>query len=314
MKVSVIVAVYAAEKYLSRCLDGLLKQTLEDFEILLIDDGSKDHSGIICDNYSKQDSRIKCFHKENGGVSSARQKGLDEACGEFIIHVDPDDWVEPTMLEEMYNFAVTNNADIVICDFYTEYAKKTKYESQKPSNLDNKSVLLDLLKRIHGSCWNKLVRKSLFEKYDIKFPNNMIVWEDLYVNCMLCLNPVNISYLPKAYYHYNQKDNINSLMKSISRSKFESMLFFINYFSKIELLNSLENALVEKKTIIKRNAFLYLSPTKKEFVKLYPEIDDYLFQSSNQVDKLIRLALCHSWCLSRIILLLGKMYSWLKKK
>ena len=93
-KVSIIVPVYKAEKYLNRCVDSILAQTFTDFELLLIDDGSPDRSGEICDEYAKKDSRIRVIHKENGGVSSARQRGLDESIGEYTIHADPDDWVE----------------------------------------------------------------------------------------------------------------------------------------------------------------------------------------------------------------------------
>lgn len=99
-KISVIVPVYKAEAYLHRCVDSIIAQTFTDWELLLVDDGSPDRSGDICDEYASKDARIRVFHKENGGVSSARQKGLDEAIGEYTIHADPDDWVEPTMLEE----------------------------------------------------------------------------------------------------------------------------------------------------------------------------------------------------------------------
>ena len=92
--ISVIVPVYRAEDYLERCVESLLSQTFPDFEILLVDDGSPDHSGAICDDYARKDDRIKVFHKLNGGVSSARQYGIDHAIGEYVIHADPDDWVE----------------------------------------------------------------------------------------------------------------------------------------------------------------------------------------------------------------------------
>ena len=104
-KISIIVPVYKAETYLSRCLDSIINQTFKNFEVLLIDDGSPDCSGEICDKYAAMDTRIRVLHKENGGVSSARQMGLDNAKGEYTIHADPDDWVEPNMLEELYKKA-----------------------------------------------------------------------------------------------------------------------------------------------------------------------------------------------------------------
>lgn len=102
-KISVIVPVYNAEKYLHRCVDSILAQTFTDFEVLLINDGSKDKSGTICDDYAKLDSRVRVFHKENGGVSSARNIGVENMVGDYSIHVDSDDEILPTMYEKLYN-------------------------------------------------------------------------------------------------------------------------------------------------------------------------------------------------------------------
>lgn len=107
-KISIIVPVYKAETYLHRCVDSILAQTFTDWELILVDDGSPDQSGKICDEYAKKDQRVKVIHKENGGVSSARQRGLDESVGEYTIHADPDDWVEPEMLDELYNPQIRN--------------------------------------------------------------------------------------------------------------------------------------------------------------------------------------------------------------
>ena len=313
MNISVIVAVYAAEDFLARCLDCLLKQTMQNFEVILVDDGSKDSSGIICDEYEKKDPRIRCYHKENEGVSSARQKGLELARGEYVIHIDPDDWIEPTMLSKMYECAKKNNSDMVICDMIVESNHESRYESQQPSALDNKSVFIDLLTRIHGSCWNKLVRRTLFEKYDVKFPKNMVVWEDIYVNCLLCKNPINISYIPEALYHYDVAINANSLMNGFSQKKYESMCFFVDQLSSIKCFGPIDEYLIRKKATIKRNVFLYLNPDKKFLKDLYPEIDSFLFHSTDIVDRLIKLALCRSWNFSRFLLFVAKKYSRLRK-
>ena len=101
-KISVIVPVYKAEKYLHRCVDSILAQSYTDFELLLIDDGSPDNSGAICDEYAIKDSRVRVFHKQNGGASSARNKGLDHANGEWVSFVDSDDWIEPQMVESLF--------------------------------------------------------------------------------------------------------------------------------------------------------------------------------------------------------------------
>ena len=116
--ISVISPIYNMERLLSKCIDSILAQTFNDFELILIDDGSTDRSGVICDEYATRDSRIKVIHKKNEGVSIARQLGIDFAQGEYTIHIDPDDWVEPKMLEELYKKAKSEHADMVICDYY----------------------------------------------------------------------------------------------------------------------------------------------------------------------------------------------------
>ena len=126
INVSVVVPVYQAENYLNRCLDSILAQTLENFELILINDGSKDKSGEICDEYKRKDKRIRVIHKRNEGVSRARQVGLDLARGEYIIYVDPDDWVERDYLETLYSKAISENADMIICDFGVNI-KKSHY-------------------------------------------------------------------------------------------------------------------------------------------------------------------------------------------
>ena len=200
-KISVIVPVYKAEAYLHRCVDSILAQTFQDFEVLLIDDGSPDRSGEMCDEYARKDRRVRVFHKENGGVSSARQCGMDNAQGEYTIHADPDDWVEPDMLEELYRKAKEEDVDMVICDYYTEEKRKTKYIVQKPSALNHETVLCELFQQLHGSCWNKLVRRVCYQEYDIKFPVELSIREDLYVNVCLTARNIKVAYLHKAFYH-----------------------------------------------------------------------------------------------------------------
>lgn len=211
-KISVIVPVYKAEVYLHRCVDSLLAQTFPDFEILLVDDGSPDRSGEICDEYARKDKRVRVFHKENGGVSSARQCGMDNARGEYTIHADPDDWVEADMLEELYKKAREEDADMVICDYYEEKKGKTIYVKQQPSSLDHETVLRELFQQLHGSCWNKLVKRVCYKEFRVKFPLELSYCEDLFVNSCLVLHNIKIAYLPKAFYHYDQIVNAESLV------------------------------------------------------------------------------------------------------
>lgn len=222
-KVSVIVPIYKAESYLYKCIDSLLTQTLADIEILLIDDGSLDGSGMICDEYARKDSCVKVFHKSNGGVASARQCGLDHACGEYVIHADPDDWVESDMLQSLYEKAVEEDADMVICDFYYEIDETEGYVRvcQQPETLDHMTVLKNLFQQLHGSCWNKLLRRVCCSKYNVHFDLNLSFCEDLYFNASLLLYPLRIAYLSRAFYHYVQNLNPESLSFSYNKSSFQ---------------------------------------------------------------------------------------------
>ncbi len=271
LKVSVIVAIYQAELYLYRCLESLQRQTLQEIEILLIDDGSKDSSGNICDEYVKKNDKFKVIHKKNEGVSSARQMGLNSACGEYVIHVDPDDWVDENMLRDLYEFAKKNNSDLVICDYYQELNGASHYVQQKPKSLKNKDFFYELINNLHGSCWNKLVRRSCFFKYNIQFPINMTMWEDKYVNLCLAANPISVAYFPKAYYHYDESININGAVRSWTKKKLMSQIYLINW------LDSLNNPVIKKeiltlKKMAKKTAFFTQKIGTKEFRNLYPEI------------------------------------------
>ena len=224
--VSLISPVYKAESYLARCLDSVLAQTFENWELILVDDGSPDRSGAICDEYAAKDCRIKVIHKANGGVSAARQDGLDVATGEFVIHIDPDDWIEPDMLQALYDKAVAENADMVICDYSEDIGDKRKVVVQKPSSLDANIVFKELFHNLHGSCCNKLVRRSLFDRFGIRFPKGYTILEDLYVTAMLCSNDIKIAYLPKAFYHYVQDANPHGLGRKYNRKSVATIMSF----------------------------------------------------------------------------------------
>ena len=226
-KISVIIPVYKAEAYLHRCVDSILAQTFQDFEILLINDGSPDKSGIICESYKKIDNRVRVFHKENGGVSSARQCGIDNALGEYTIHADPDDWVDPNMLEELYKKAKEEDADMVICDFYEENENKQIYHKQQPSALDYATVQKELFQQLHGSCCNKFIRRTCYNKNNVSFDLSLSFCEDLYFHASLLKHKLSITYLPKAYYHYDQNINENSIVKTYNDHtyKYDYMLY-----------------------------------------------------------------------------------------
>ncbi len=254
-EVSVIVPVYNAEKYLRKCVDSLLAQTFRYFEVILVDDGSPDRSGAICDEYAEKDPRVRVFHKENGGVSSARQCGLDHARGEYTIHADPDDWVEPNMLEELYAKAKAEDADMVICDYYVEFGKKTELKRQQPSALDSETVLREMFQRLHGSLCNKLVKRACYKDFQISFPPEIHYSEDLYVVVSLLLHPIKVAYIPRAFYHYNQTANPNSISRSAGKRTYE---WFVAANERISSLLDEKRFATEKEKIRASIAFMAL--------------------------------------------------------
>ena len=231
-KISIISPVYNVEKYICRCVDSIIAQTFTDWELILVDDGSPDTSGTICNQYASQDSRIRVIHKQNGGVSAARQTGLDAAQGEYVIHADPDDWVEPTMLEELYAKAKAEDADVVICDYFVNSSNSERIVKQEPHSLDAKSISHELFQQLHGSCCNKLVKRTCFSNYNIRFPEGVNYCEDLYTWCLLYQHPeVKTTYLPNAFYHYC---TVNSFMtKKVTRKVYETNLAFAKKLDEI---------------------------------------------------------------------------------
>jgi len=208
-KISVIVPVFNVQNYLKNCVDSILSQTFNDFEVLLINDGSTDNSGIICDEYAEKDDRIKVIHKKNEGVSAARNDGIKNANGSFLIYVDSDDYIEKTMLEDMYNNAQKTGADIVACDFYQEYLDKSVYTSAYYENKEE--FFRAVLANNWGVMWKMLVKADLYSKNNIYFPPKIDAGEDYFVCVKLVFYAQKISCIKQAYYHY-VRSNPNSII------------------------------------------------------------------------------------------------------
>ena len=295
-KDSVIMPVFKAEEYLSRCTDSILKQTFSDFELILIDDGSPDNSGKICDEYALKDKRIIVIHQENQGVSAARQKGLDTATGEYVIHADPDDWVEPNWLEMLFLEAERTKADMVMCDFDRIYSDNSIYYSQKPTSLKNEDILHDLIEgKLWGPCWNKLVRLNCIHEYNVHFHPEMNLWEDLYVNCMLLIHDIKVSHVAKALYHYDSFTNVNSIVRFRNDSHIYSGLIFINTFAPILSDKKYEQAWYFRKTIVKR--WIFRVPNSQfPFVNTLSEINKR-YISENKKKSIKSEEFCITLCL-----------------
>lgn len=173
-KVSVIIPVYNVEPYLRQCIDSVIGQTLKDIEIILVDDGSTDNSGIICDDYATYDNRIRVIHKQNEGLSAARNDGIEAASAPFVMFVDSDDWVEPQFCEVPYKTAIVNDADLVLFSYKNVYrdGRITKAETQTRQGALSESEALHF--NVYCSCyaWMGLYGRKLFD--EVRYPIGMI--------------------------------------------------------------------------------------------------------------------------------------------
>ena len=206
-KVSIIVPVYNVEKYIDRCLKSLLNQTLQDIEIIIINDGSIDGSKQIIERYINN-KKIKYFEKQNGGLSSARNLGLKNASGEYVAFLDSDDYVENKMYEEMYIKAKKENAEMIECDFIWEWESENKNDAQKKIKTDkrkNYKNKKEMMRRPRVVAWNKLIKTEIIKNNNIQFPEGLI-YEDLEFFYKVIPHINKISYINKYFVHYIQRD------------------------------------------------------------------------------------------------------------
>lgn len=196
--ISVIVPVYNVEKYIHRCIDSIIEQTYENTEIILVDDGSPDNCPKICDEYEKKDKRIKVIHKKNGGLSDARNVGIEASKGKFICFIDSDDYIEKNYIKKMYESIIKNNSDIAICNYNRVY-----YDKTMPCEVNE----FNTINFITPAAWNKLYKKDLFK--NIKYPVGMY-YEDLGTIPKLLMSGIKYCFVEDYLYNYIQ--NTNSIM------------------------------------------------------------------------------------------------------
>lgn len=231
-KVSIIVPVYKTKAYLQKCVDSICAQTYSDFEIILVDDGSPDESGIMCDRLALCDNRISVIHKENGGAASARLSGFRKATGEYILFTDSDDYIHPNMLEELVNAGERENAQLVICG-YTVVTHSSTKEVLPPYNFDSlaKNDICHLYQLplvghirnkntvdVDGFLWNRLYRKEyIVESYFIS--ERDVISEDEVFNLYYSTHIDKIAIIHKSLYYYVQ--HAESLSNSFCANKWE---------------------------------------------------------------------------------------------
>ncbi|MCX2534401.1 glycosyltransferase family 2 protein [Plesiomonas shigelloides] len=226
-KVSVILPVYNAERFIEKTITTLMHQTLNDVEFIVIDDGSTDDSFNIINHtincYPQRKHQVNLIHRDNRGVAETRSEGILLAQGDYITFIDSDDWVEPDWLELMYNKAVDDNSDIVVCNYFREDANNTVTVNQEVSNCSDECIANLLLDKISNCNWNKLVSRALFLENKILFDKKYSLGEDFLVTLKVFISAKKISLIRKPLYHYNLT-NLSSLAKNTSTESLEGLL------------------------------------------------------------------------------------------
>ena len=225
---TVVIPVYNVEKYLKRCIDSILIQEWKNYDILLVDDGSTDNSPQICEDYAKAYDIISVIHKENGGLSEARNTGISNAEGEYVYFLDSDDWIEPNTFSDLAEVIESDQYDII--SFNPEFVKSEhdiiKSDSKRTKRLTGKEALIDMFSYgfITGFATDKIYRKALFTKNTIQFPVGKY-YEDLGTNYKLFLAAKKVYATNQKYYHY-LIDNPDAITQSWNEKKLRDMFEF----------------------------------------------------------------------------------------
>lgn len=248
VKISIIVPIYNVEKFLKKCIDSILEQDFEDFELILINDGSTDNSLEIAKKYC--DERIVLIDKKNEGLSATRNLGIKRAKGEYILHIDSDDWIAPNYLKTVYSEALSQEAEIVITDYYINYSDKVAIYKKigrgiwKNDNINCTKKIIN--SEINPNVWNKLIKRSLYTDNNIYHPVNIQYGEDLAVTPRLMYYAKKIIKINKAFVHYRQnpmsitktaklnsifelKDCLDILKKFFSDKEFDIKGLWVNF-------------------------------------------------------------------------------------
>ncbi len=282
---SIIVPVYKVEKYLKRCLDSILAQTYKNIEVILIDDGSPDNSGAICDEYALKDNRIRVFHIDNNGVSSARNFGLKKAKGEYIGFVDSDDYIAPEMYEVLVKNLEENNADISICGFSQEDVNGKFYRYWKEDitiNLSTDEQIECLLENRYYRCsiWDRIFKKEVLN--NVSFPKDIKIYEDMLFDYEAIKNSEKAVYTSTPYYFYCENDSNSAARSPFSDTKMDIIKVCNTIFEDIkinypELQRIAKNAFVRNNVMCAQLAVSSGYDNKENMKLIQHNIRKYLF-------------------------------------
>lgn len=282
-KVSIIVPIYGIEQYISQCIESLIAQTYKNIEIILVDDGSKDQSGDICEEYATKDDRIRVYHKQNGGLTSARNYGLERATGEWIMHVDGDDWIEPETVRLLLDKANKTNADIVFSDFWFDYS-----DQHVASNFyDWNKQGIEGLKEYIATPWTclagSLQKRNLYTANELKSPEGINFCEDFHLIVRLCYFAKRIAKISLPLYHYRQH-NSSMIHNNCRKNGIDERRVYadiIGFFKQQGVYNKFKECMAwrslnaSEELALNTNTFVEFcnfNPDKKDFIMGCPEI------------------------------------------
>lgn len=287
-KVSVIVPVYNVEKYLKRCLDSLINQTLSDIDIICINDGSKDSSLQILEQYAQKDSRIVIYNQENSGLSVARNTGLEHASGEYIGFVDSDDWVDLDFYEKLYNSAKNNNADIAVADFIREHPnkkpKRLKLKEEKIYTTPEDKFMICKVYR-EGCVWNKIYRTEFIHSINLKFVPKMY-YEDRDFTIRSLYFSKKLVTTPNTYYRYfvNPKSIVNKRRNYIQDEHYilvrQQVLQFIKEHN-IKVPDGLYKAEIYRYKLFGKTLFTIKESINTKYIFLFGKIQIFKMRLKN---------------------------------
>lgn len=287
-KVSVIVPVYNVEKYLKRCLDSLINQTLSDIDIICINDGSKDSSLQILEQYAQKDSRIVIYSQENSGLSVARNTGLEHASGEYIGFVDSDDWVDLDFYEKLYNSAKNNNADIAVADFIREHPnKKPKRLKLKEEKIYTTPEDKFMICKVHreGCVWNKIYRTEFIKSINLKFvPKMYYEGRDFTIRSLYFSKKLVTT--PNTYYRYfvNPKSIVNKRRNYIQDEHYiivrQQVLQFIKEHN-IKVPDGLYKAEIYRYKLFGKTLFTIKESINTKYIFLFGKIQIFKMRLKN---------------------------------
>ena len=279
--ISIIIPVYKVEEYLEKCIESVLKQTYTNLQIILVDDGSPDNCGKICDEYAKKDPRIEVIHKVNGGLSDARNVGIAKAKGKYIGFVDSDDYIKEDMYEILINLIKKYDADVSICNLYDvidgkEYIRNNENGIQEYSRLEIlKEVLLD--KNIQSYAWNKLYKKELFD--EIKYPIGK-KYEDIGTTFYVFekCNKIVVTSKPEYYYLKRSDSLVNNVTESTVLDYTDIIIQRYLYTQKnIEELRKYNNYYLAKTLITAHNDIELLGSISEKMQEKYKELYNLVY-------------------------------------